>query len=178
MIDKLWENGTDDERKIIRAELFKFRGQLKGNMYGRIILRNCGLESFQLPHAVAGKDDSSRTEGFKADEERKVSVVKKKRKGNDLHMKEAENNIKNKKARNDFGSSYNDELLKLGVGICSNEDELKDPTDSLKVKNDNFSVLLIFQVIFKKIVWETFCFFYWWLFCQLDTHNLSHFAKS
>ena len=148
MIDKLWENGTDDERKIIRAELFKFRGQLKGNMYGRIILRNCGLESFQLPHAVAGKDDSSRTEGFKADEERRVSVMKKKRKGNDLNMKETEDNIKNKKARNNFGSSYNDELLKLGVGICSNEDELKDPKDRLKVKNDNFSVLLIFQVTF------------------------------
>ena len=144
MIDKLWENGTDDERKIIRAELFRFRGQLKGNMYGRIILRNCGLESFQLPNTVVGKGDSSRTEGFRADEEREVSAtkLKKKRKGNDLLMNETEGSVKNKKARNDLRSFYSDELLKLGVGGCSKEDELKESKDKSKVI-DFFKRLLV-----------------------------------
>ena len=143
MIDKLWSNGTEDERNIIREQLIRFRGQLKGNMYGRIVLRNCGIESFQIPNKATGKDQSRHTEGQKSGKEKGVTEKKqeKKRRSDELHATEVEDIERKKKAKTDFASPFNDELLKLGVGVGSNDGEWRGSKGDTKVNICGFRII-------------------------------------
>lgn len=126
VIDKLWSSGTEDEKTMIRDELYKSRGQLKGNMYGRIVLRNCGIDSFQIPNKTNGVESSREKQMTKVGdgESRVEKKKKKKRKMIEEPSNEVEDIIENKKLK----ASYDDELQKLGVGINDDEknnDELK-----------------------------------------------------
>lgn len=152
MIDKLWNNGAEDERNIIREELLKFRGQLKGNMYGRIVLRNCGIESFQIPKKAAGKDQLNHTEGLKSAKEKGVTEKKqkKKRRTDELHATEIEDAGRNKKIKTDFASPFNNELLKLGIGAGSDDDEWRESKGETGVKTVGFHI--IFYHLIHKLV--------------------------
>ena len=141
VVDKLWINGTEDERKVIREELFRFRGQLKGNMYGRIVLRNCGMESSQIQSKSKGREQMSQTKTLESAGEEIVTVQKqkKKRRADEPSKNDIEEVEGGKKFKKDFPSSYNEELFQLGVGI--KDEEWKNSKAQEKVRMNSCQIV-------------------------------------
>ena len=138
VVDKLWNSGTEDERKIIKEELFKHRGQLKGNMYGRIVLRNCGIDSFHIPNKTTSSDRTNHTQSLINTQEKGTNEKKKKKKRKTDDINKIENVINNKKIRKDFTASYDHELHKLGIGIGEHDavgEELKESKVKVSIYN-------------------------------------------
>eukprot|EP00794_Sanderia_malayensis_P019153 gene19153-21073_t len=124
VIDKIWNHSNTEEKKLIKDELLKNKSLLRGNMYGRIILRNCELESFQDSMKIVNEESAK----MKIDKQ--ASIVVETAKEGSHNGEEGKNEKKGKKSKRkrkmakvDESTSYVKEFQILGVGI-GNDTEL------------------------------------------------------
>ena len=113
VIDKIWSQSDEEGRNIVEQELSRHRSLLKGSMYGRIILRNCGLESVQ-PQTISKQNDASETVPefvvHPASKKTQKSVPKE-------EVQKETKPAKRKRSEVPQGSAYIKELASLGVGV-------------------------------------------------------------
>ncbi|XP_065065192.1 uncharacterized protein LOC135691299 [Rhopilema esculentum] len=128
VVDKLWVIGDEEEKKIIKEELYRSRSRLKGNMYGRIILRNCGIESTQFQ----ARNDDSKTEQFSTGSSATKSKKRIKEKPTDSSLDEVL--VREKKIRK-IDSSIDEVFQKLGAGMDSDGTAVIEELES-EAKNE------------------------------------------
>ena len=110
VVDKLWSNENQFGKEIIADELRGSLSLLRGNMYGRCVLRNCGIESFQIRNIFYDN------EGVQTRQQKKVKKEEKRKEGSENTPNETSGDIKmgKRKESQDKESTQNDDLKKTG----------------------------------------------------------------
>ena len=110
VVDKLWSNENQFGKEIIADELRGNLSLLRGNMYGRCVLRNCGIESFQIRNIFYDN------EGVQTRQQKKVKEEEKRKEGSGNAPKEESGDVKTGKGKESQNkeSTQNDDLKKTG----------------------------------------------------------------
>ena len=154
VLDKVWaQSDLGHENKIVQ-QLVKDENTLKGNLYGRIILRNCGIDRLKTRGASWQEKQSSPSKKRKLFEKlfeetkESESVVKKKKKRSSTQMA-SEMESGSEKANN---TTYSNQLSELGVSL--GEGSIWSNTSTTEALNGTVSLTtLLLQLYFVTFPW-------------------------
>ncbi len=132
VIDKVWIQSDSEQKQEIKEELSKHKSILRGNMYGRIILRNCGMETSQNQNSFNKQSISSDISKTRTE----ISGSEKKNfkdtdSGKDIL--ETEMKRKRKIKNNNEDVLYKKELKILGTGVYGSEEIFAEENKISKV---------------------------------------------